>query len=355
MKIQEHVSLAGYTTFGVGGPARYFVEAEDEADVWEAFHWAAEDVRLPLFVLSGGSNLLVADDGFEGVVLRIALRGIEQDGCRFTVGAGEPWDPFVDRTLAAGCAGMECLAGIPGCVGATPVQNVGAYGQEVAQTIESVRAFDRAQGSFTDLTAEQCRFRYRASIFNTEERSRYVITSVRFTLRGGGAPEIRYPDLQRAFAGRETPPTLIDVAETVRSIRRSKGMVVVPGDADTQSAGSYFKNPVVPRGDLDRLAKAAAVDVAAVPAYPAGEGQVKLSAAWLVERAGFAKGFRLGSAGISTRHSLALTNRGGATCADLLRLETAVREGVAERFDVRLEREPVLLGSSAGEGGSLCS
>ena len=346
MKIQEHVSLAGYTTFGVGGPARYFAEAEVEADVQEAFHWAAEDVRLPVFVLSGGSNLLIADDGFEGVVLRIAIRGVEQDGCRFDVGAGEPWDPFVDRTLAAGCAGMECLAGIPGSVGATPVQNVGAYGQEVAQTIESVRVFDRTQALFTELTAEQCRFRYRASLFNTEEKGRYVITRVSFALRQGGAPEMRYPDLGRAFAGRAEAPTLIEIAETVRSIRRSKGMVLVPGDADTQSAGSYFKNPIVARGDLEGIARAAAVDPDAVPAYPAGEGEVKLSAAWLVERAGFARGFRLGAAGISTRHTLALTNRGGATCADILRLEATVREGVVARFGVCLEREPMLLGSA---------
>ena len=194
----------------------------------EAFRWA-EARGLAVFVLGGGSNLLVADEGFDGLVLRLALRGVEQEGCRFDVASGEPWDPLVDRTIAAGCAGMECLAGIPGSTGATPVQNVGAYGQEVAQTITSVRAFDRRLGSFVDLEAEQCGFRYRQSVFNTEQRDRYVITRVTFVLREGGAPELRYADLQRAFAGRPDAPSLAEVAETVRRIRRAKGMVTVPG------------------------------------------------------------------------------------------------------------------------------
>lgn len=331
----------------MGGPARYLLEAEDESDVCEAFHWAAEDVKLPLYVLGGGSNLLVADEGFPGLVLRVAIRGVAQEGCRFDVGAGESWDALVDRTIAAGCAGMECLAGIPGSVGATPVQNVGAYGQEVAQTIESVRVFDRLQGVFKEFSAAECGFRYRTSLFNTEQRHRFVITRVRFALRQGGLPELRYADLQRHFAGREGMPTLAEVAEAVRGIRRAKGMVLTPGDPDTQSAGSYFKNPVVRLEDVPRIAARAGVEVAAVPAYPAAEGCTKLSAAWLVERAGFAKGFRLGAAGVSTKHSLALTNRGGATCADVLRLEQRIREGVRERFGVGLEREPVLLGTPA--------
>ena len=347
MRVQEHVPLAPYTTLGVGGAARYFIEAERETDVLEAFRWAARDKGLPLFVLSGGSNLLVADAGFAGVVLCVAIRGVEQAGCRFDVAAGEAWDPFVDRTLAAGCAGLECLAGIPGSVGATPVQNVGAYGQEVAETIVSVRAFDRSREYFAELSAQQCRFRYRASLFNMEEKGRYVITRVRFALRNGGAPELRYADLQRAFAGRETMPTLTEVAETVRAIRRSKGMVLLAGDPDTQSAGSYFKNPVVTRQLLEEITAAAGQPESVVPAYPAGEDTVKLSAAWLVERAGFPKGFRVGAAGLSTRHTLALTNRGGATCADILHLETLIRDAVFRRFGVNLEREPVLLGDAA--------
>ena len=342
MRLEENIHLAGHTTFRLGGVARYFVEARTEADVQKAFAWAGEH-KVPLFVLGGGSNLLVPDEGFPGLVLRIAIAGVKQDGCRFEVGAGEPWDPLVSRTVAAGCAGMECLAGIPGSTGGTPVQNVGAYGQEVSETIASVRVFDRSLGLFADLSHEACRFRYRASLFNTDEPGRYIVTRVTFTLRSGGEPTLRYADLQRYFAGRSSP-TLAEVAEAVREIRRAKGMVLVEGDPDTHSAGSYFKNPAIASEQLMQIAAAAKVDVEAVPRYPASEGKVKLSAAWLMERAGFGKGFQLGTAGLSTRHALAVTNRGGATCADVLRLEEHVRLGVFQRFGVRLEREPVLLG-----------
>ena len=342
MRLEENVRLAGHTTFRLGGFARYFVQAADESDVQEAFAWAAER-HLALFVLGGGSNLLVPDEGFPGLVLRIAIAGVVQDGCAFDVGAGEPWDGLVERTVQAGCAGMECLAGIPGSTGGTPVQNVGAYGQEVSETITSVRAFDRLAGHFVDLSHEACRFRYRASLFNTDEPGRYIVTRVRFALRAGGEPSLRYADLQRYFAGRGSTPTLAEVAAAVREIRRAKGMVLEQGEPDTHSAGSYFKNPVVAVERLIQIAVAAKVEVDAVPRYAAGEGQVKLSAAWLMERAGFGKGFQLGAAGLSTRHALAVTNRGGATCADVLRLEEHVRLGVFERFGVRLEREPVLL------------
>ncbi len=343
-RIQENVPLAPHTTFGVGGPARYFLEAGEESDVGEAFRWAAKQAHVPLYVLGGGSNVLVADEGFPGLVLRMNLQGVEQDGCRFNVGAGESWDALVDRTIAAGCAGMECLAGIPGSVGATPVQNVGAYGQEVASTIEAVRAWDRSTETFVDLSKEQCGFRYRTSVFNTEQRGRYVLTRVRFALHAGGEPDLRYPDLQRRFAG-QAKPTLAEVAAAVRAIRHSKGMVLAAGDADTQSAGSYFKNPVVPVIALAGIAAAAVVEPEAMPSYPAGEGYRKLSAAWLVEQAGFERGFRLGRVGISGKHTLALTNRGGATCVDVLLLEAKVKAGVMARFGVELEREPVLLGA----------
>ncbi len=335
--------LAGYTTFQLGGAARYFTEAAEESEVREAFLWA-QDRRMPVFVLGGGSNLLVSDQGFDGLVLRVAIRGIERQGCRFNVGAGESWDELVDRTIAAGCAGMECLAGIPGSVGATPVQNVGAYGQEVGPVTASVRAFDRRTLSFVDISGVDCRFRYRMSLFNTEERDRYIITSVRFELLPEGKPTLRYADLQRRFADYTGTPSLGEVAEAVRSIRRSKGMVLVPGDPDTQSAGSYFKNPVIPTTHVGTVAEAAGVGADAMPVYAAGEGRSKLSAAWLVERAGFLKGFRQGAAGLSTRHTLALTNRGGASCGDMLRLEERIRQGVFDRFGVELEREPVLLG-----------
>ncbi len=342
MRMEQNIHLAGHTTFRLGGAARYFVQAVEESDVREAFAWA-NDHGIALFILGGGSNLIVPDEGFSGLVLRIAIAGAVQDGCAFDVGAGEPWDGLVERTVQAGCAGMECLAGIPGSTGGTPVQNVGAYGQEVSETITSVRAFDRSAGQFVDLTHDACRFRYRASVFNIDEPGRYIVTRVRFRLRAGGEPSLRYADLQRYFAGRARTPSLVEVAAAVREIRRTKGMVLEEGEPDTQSAGSYFKNPVIAMERLTQIAVAAKVGVEAVPRYPAGEGQVKLSAAWLMERAGFRKGFQLGAAGLSTRHALALTNRGRATCADVLRLEEHVRLGVFERFGVRLEREPVLL------------
>ncbi len=342
MRIAENIYLSAHTTFRVGGRARYLVEAEDEASVAEAFGWARTRA-LPVFVLGGGSNLLVADEGYPGLVLRIAIRGVEQEGCRFEVGAGESWDELVSRTVEAGCAGMECLAGIPGSVGGTPVQNVGAYGQEVSETITSVRAFDRIEERFVELSWEACRFRYRASLFNTDEPGRYVVTRVSFELRLGGELTLRYADLQRYFAGGAERPSLIEVARAVRVIRHAKGMVLSEGDPDTFSAGSYFKNPVVAIERLGEIAAAARVELDAVPRYPAETGQVKLSAAWLMERAGFGKGFQLGTAGLSTRHALAVTNRGGATCADILRLEEHIRDGVFGRFGVSLQREPVLL------------
>ena len=342
VEIREGVGLAGYTTFGIGGRARYFVEAGSESDVAEAVRWAGER-GLPLFVLGGGSNLLAPDEGFDGLVLLMAIPGIAQDGCVWDAGAGESWDALVQRTAEAGCAGIECLAGIPGSVGGTPVQNVGAYGQEVAETIVSVRALDRRTGSIAALTNSECGFRYRESIFNTTERGRYIVTRVRFGLRAGGAPAVKYADLQRRFAGVSEPPTLTEVAAAVREIRRAKGMLIVQGDPDCRSAGSFFRNPVVDEVLLEAVAEAAGLAVRDVPHWPAGRGRVKLPAAWLVERAGFAKGYGAGAAGISTRHTLALVNRGGATFADVATLQAEIVAGVERKFGVRLEREPVLM------------
>lgn len=348
MEIREQVALAEYTTFGIGGPARWFAEARTEDDVRDAAGFARER-GLPVFVLGGGSNLLVSDEGFPGLVLRVAIEGVEEtrlaDGrVLFRVGAGEDWDRLVSRTVDRGCAGMECLAGIPGTVGGTPVQNVGAYGQEVAQTIVCVRTVELETGEAREWAAGECGFRYRSSRFNGVDRGRYAITRVDFALRPGGAPTIEYADLQKYFGGRE--PGLAEVAEAVREIRRGKGMVVEPGEADSRSAGSFFKNPVVGRGLFDELVER----FGAVPSYPAPDhpergAQVKLPAAWLVERAGFARGYTRGRAGISTRHTLALTNRGGATAAEVFALRDEIVAGVEREFGVRLEPEPVLLGS----------
>jgi UDP-N-acetylmuramate dehydrogenase len=344
VQIRENVPLALLTTFGIGGPARYFAAATTEPELVEALAWAREH-GSPVFILGGGSNLLVRDTGFPGLVVQIALRGIAAcgDGC-FDVAAGEPWDGFVQRAVDGGFAGVECLAGIPGSVGGTPVQNVGAYGQEVAETIVSVRALDQTTGEFVTLSNAECHFRYRESRFNKDEPGRFVVTGVRFQLRPGGRPNLRYADLQNRFAGQSAEPTLHEVAAVVREIRRAKGMLIVAGDPDCRSAGSFFKNPIVPQTLVAGIADAAAVAVGDVPHWPAGEGRVKLPAAWLLERAGFVKGFADGRAGISSRHTLAVINRGGATCADVEHLQSLIVQTVFDKFGVSLQREPVLLG-----------
>jgi UDP-N-acetylmuramate dehydrogenase len=343
LQIREEIPLAPLTTFGIGGPARYFAEAKNEEEIGEAVFWAREH-GVPLFVLGGGSNLLVRDAGFAGLVLKIAVMGVDAcEGGLFDAGAGEVWDQFVEMMMGVGMAGVECLAGIPGSVGGTPVQNVGAYGQEVAETIESVRAFDRESLAWVELDKAACRFRYRESLFNTDEPGRYIVTRVRFRLRTLGEPTLRYADLQRRFAGREGV-TLMEVATAVREIRREKGMLLVEGDPDCRSAGSFFKNPIVGSEMLAGIAVAAGVEESKVPHWPAGEGRTKVPAAWLLEQAGFVKGYGLGRSGISTRHTLALTNRGGATFADVERLQEQIVDGVRERFGITLEREPVLLG-----------
>jgi UDP-N-acetylmuramate dehydrogenase len=360
LKVREGVSLAPRTTFGVGGEARYFVEVKTEEDVVAAVAWAKER-GLPLFVLGGGSNLLVRDEGFPGLVVGMGVMGVDARGDGvFEVGAGESWDGFVSEIVGLGCAGVECMAGIPGSVGGTPVQNVGAYGQEVSETIESVRAFDRKVGTFVDLDTAACRFRYRESLFNVDEPGRYLVTRVRFKLRVNGAPTLKYAELRERFVSAEIAdpthaakgrvmngapgglPTLREVAEAVREIRRAKGMLLVEGDADCRSAGSFFKNPVVGVEVLERVK--AAAEGAEVPHWPAGEGRVKIPAAWLLEKAGFVKGYGEGRVGISSRHTLALMTRGGATFADVERMEGEIVRGVRERFGVELVREPVVLG-----------
>jgi UDP-N-acetylmuramate dehydrogenase len=343
LTIRENVALGPLTTLGVGGPARYFAVANDEADVADAVRWAAGR-GLPLFVLGGGSNLLVSDAGFPGLVLQIAIKGVRDcgKGC-LEVGAGEVWDEFVDRMVKAGMQGVECLAGIPGSVGGTPVQNVGAYGQEVAETIVLVRAFDRKTGGFVELNREACKFRYRKSLFNTDEPDRYIVTRVDFELHPSGQAQVTYGDVKRHFANSTDIIDLPSVASAVRGIRRRKGMLIVAGDPDCRSAGSFFKNPVVMTRRLGEVAIAAAVGEESVPHWPAGDGEVKLSAAWLIERAGFGKGFTDGAAGISSRHTLALINRGGASAADIERLQARIQDGVRARFGVSLEREPVKL------------
>lgn len=349
MLLQENIPLAPLTTFDIGGPARYFVEAQTIGEVQQAVAFARSR-DLPLFILGGGSNLLVSDEGWNGLVLKIAIQGIGQraghdDHGRvlFDVGAGECWDKFVSRMVASRYAGVECLSGIPGSVGGTPVQNVGAYGQEVSDTISSVQVLDLKDNQMREFCAEACGFGYRSSIFNTSERGRFIVLRVTYALAPNGAPKIAYADLRRHFEDRE-PPNLAEAREAVRHIRALKGMLIIPGDPDSKSAGSFFKNPVLSEAKHEDLKRRATVRGLTVPSYPALESHKKVSAAWLVERSGFRKGFGFGHVGISSRHALAIVNRGGATAADVLALKDQIEQRVEEIWGVHLESEPVLVG-----------
>jgi UDP-N-acetylmuramate dehydrogenase len=366
--IQENVPLAPLTTLGVGGPARFFAEVHGEGDLFEALAFA-ERQQLPIFVLGGGSNVLVADEGFPGLVVRVAIRGIgtgsvsdlsllqtSTDGSdrsltlpvphqppavSIATGAGEDWDEFVRQCVERNLAGIECLSGIPGLVGGTPVQNVGAYGQEVSETITKVRAFDRQSKQIVELSNADCRFAYRASIFNSTETNRYIVLAVNYVLRPGGDPAIRYPDLKNYFSDRGGKPTLAEVREAVIAIRSRKGMVIVSDDPDCRSAGSFFKNPIVSREALAKIEREVGE---APPSFPAAGGQVKVPAAWLIERAGFQKGYARGRVGISSKHTLAVINRGGATANEVLWLVNEIRGRVGQRFGIDLLPEPVLIG-----------
>ncbi|HEX8812399.1 MAG TPA: UDP-N-acetylmuramate dehydrogenase [Terracidiphilus sp.] len=346
MLIEENKPLAPFTTLQVGGPARYFLEVRSEADIVEASEWA-ETHGLPIFILGGGSNLVVSDTGFNGLVLHIAVHGREiiergsSDQVTFRVAAGEDWDRFVQSTVEANCAGIECLAGIPGTVGGTPVQNVGAYGQEVGSVIDHVRTFDLCERVFVEFSVAECGFAYRRSRFNASDKGRYVVTRVDFQLKRDGAPTLKYVDLQRLFAA-DAKPTLVEVTAAVRRIRHSKGMLLVEGDTDCRSAGSFFKNPIVPASTVERIA---VVADKTPPTFPADDAaHVKLPAAWLIEQAGYQKGYTRGVTGISSRHTLALINHGDATAAEILSFAEEVRVAVKARFDVSLEVEPVLVG-----------
>lgn len=329
--------LAPLTTLRLGGPALELVEASTEAELAAAVRGAAE----PLLVLAGGSNVVIADAGFPGTVVRVATRGVQRDGDRLVVCAGEPWDPLVAACVADGLQGFECLSGIPGSAGATPIQNVGAYGQEVSETVESVRVLDRRTDEVRELSAAECGFRYRSSVFR--HRDRWVVLAVAFRLRRSErSGPVRYAELARALGievGQTAP--LRAVREAVLALRRGKGMVIDPADPDSVSVGSFFTNPVLSVGEFEALRARAG---AAPPAWPDADGHVKTSAAWLIERAGFRRGHAHGRAAISTKHTLALVNRGGASAAELVGLAREIADGVRARFGVRLTPEPVLVG-----------
>ncbi len=340
----EHIELASLTTLGIGGPARYFINADSENTVVEAIR-DARDRNIPVFILGGGSNLLMADAGFPGVVIKIGLAGLEWEesggGMLVGAGAGEDWDRLVRLCVERDLAGIECLSGIPGSVGGTPVQNVGAYGQEVSDVIVSLRAYDRETDSIVELSRDDCSFTYRTSLFNSTAKNRYVVLNVTYALTKGGEPAIRYAELKQAFEGRLETPSLAEVRSVVRQIRAGKAMLLTPGDPDCRSAGSFFKNPIMTEDQFNAL-EAAAGERA--PRYPAAPGKVKTAAAWLIERAGFPKGYAMGPVGLSSRHTLALVNKGGATADDLLRLAREIRARVEGRFGVKLVPEPVFVG-----------
>ncbi|CAI9399705.1 UDP-N-acetylmuramate dehydrogenase [Nocardioides sp. T2.26MG-1] len=334
--------LSEHTTLRLGGPAARWVRATTEAELVDAIS-AADAAGEPVLVLGGGSNLVVADAGFPGTVVEVATRGVETDdtgdascgGAMVTVAAGETWDDLVELAVARDWSGIEALSGIPGSVGATPIQNVGAYGQEVAQTIASVRVWDRRLRGVRTFANADCGFAYRTSRFKADP-SRHVVLTVTFQLRQGslGQP-VAYAELARTLGvevGGRAP--LADVRAAVLELRRGKGMVLDAADHDTWSAGSFFTNPVVP---------ASAVPDGA-PTWPQPDGTVKTSAAWLIEHAGYGKGYAAGPTALSGKHTLALTNRGGATTEDLLALAREVRDGVEAKFGIRLVNEPVLVG-----------
>ena len=337
--LQERVPLAPLTTLGIGGPARWFARATHVEDLPAASEWEGES----LLVLGGGSNLVIADEGFGGLVLQIAIGGVhvtaDGDDVLLRAGAGERWDAVVASAVEQDLAGIECLSGIPGTVGGTPIQNVGAYGQEVATVIEWVAAFDRVKRAAVRLSRNDCGFAYRTSRFKREDAGRFVIAEVAFRLRRGAPATVTYPDVVDHLAKQNIQcPTVQSVRDAVLRIRHGKGMVLDAEDPDTRSVGSFFMNPIVDRTTFERIAPA--------PHYLMDNDGVKIPAAWLIQQSGFARGHVDGAAGLSTKHPLAIINRGGATARDILRLAHRIKLVVRERFDINLRPEPVFVGFS---------
>jgi len=341
------VRLADYTTIGLGGPARDFVRADTTQELVEAVR-AADASGEPVLILGGGSNLVVADEGFGGTVVQVATRGIGVRGGLLTVAAGEDWDTVVARSVAEGLAGLEPLSGIPGLAGATPIQNVGAYGQEVSQTIAQVEVYDRGTGEILNIRNEHCRFGYRTSMFRGVDAFVVLSVSFRLAVQTRSAP-VRYAELATSLGvsvGDQVEST--EVRAAVIELRQRKGMVIDPSDPDTRSVGSFFVNPVLDGPALaavEAAARARCGPQTRVPRFDAGDGRVKVPAAWLIERAGFGKGYHPGDgARISAKHTLALVNSGSASTAGLMALAREIRDGVRDTFGVSLAAEPVLVG-----------
>ncbi len=359
LPIEKDVPLAAFCTLGLGGPARHFAEVGDEKTLGDRLSWA-HDQALPVFILGGGSNLVVADEGFPGLVIRLMLRGLNDepsmsgrasapgDVVLLRAAAGEPWDPLVAGAVAQDLTGIECLSGIPGSVGATPMQNVGAYGQEVADTIHRVRVLDRQSLQVHELAAVECGFSYRDSMFRRAP-DRYVVLAVTFALVQGGAPKILHDEVRGRVARLPGTPTVAAARAAVLALRAGKSMIIDAKDENRRSVGSFFTNPVIAEAQAEGIFAQAVREGLVrspneVPRTLVAPGKMRLSAAWLVERAGIAKGFRRGTVGVSSRHTLALVHHGGGTTAELLALARHVRDTVAARFGVTLTPEPTLLG-----------
>jgi UDP-N-acetylmuramate dehydrogenase len=351
LTISDGAALAPLTTLELGGPARHFAEAPDDATLIEALRWA-DARKLPALILGGGSNVVISDAGFPGLVVRVRSRGrVYADAggdVTLTAAAGEPWDALVQDTVARDLAGLECLSGIPGLVGATPIQNVGAYGQEVADGIRSVRVVERGTWQVRELPPDACAFAYRDSAFK-HDPDRFAVLAVTFSLKRGGPPTLRYRELADAVAAAGKPPGLGDVRRTVLALRSKKSMVIADGDPNRRSVGSFFMNPVLGRDGAAAVAAravalGAVADAREVPSWPAPGDRVKLSAGWLIEHAGIHKGLRRGAVGVSSAHALALVHHGGGTTAALVDLARELRDAVRDRFGVTLTPEPTLIG-----------
>lgn len=348
--LRSDVLLAPMTTLGVGGRARHFADVSGVDALVAGVEWARSQT-IPLFVLGSGSNIVVADSGFPGLVLRMSMRGmitrVEGKRAVATVAAGEDWDGFVAACVARNWAGIECLSGIPGRVGAAPIQNVGAYGQETSQTLVSLKALNLDTGRLAEISAAECEFGYRASRFKTSGRDRFIITSVTYQLEVNGKPAVRYAELQRRLSEHGTAaPTLAQVREAVLALRRRKAMVIDFQDPDSRSVGSFFVNPIVTREEFEQVEQRARKSTGAneMPAFPIADDRVKLSAAWLIEQAGVKRGYAHGGVGTSTKHALAIVNRGGATSREVIELKELIEARVLDTFGVRLTPEPVFVG-----------
>lgn len=344
LKIESQVELARRTTLGVGGPALHFARVESEAELLEALAFASAR-NLPVRVLGGGSNIVVSDAGFAGLVIEMALAGVHGDVRgdvrQVRAAAGESWDDFVAAMVAAGYQGVECLSGIPGRVGATPIQNVGAYGQDVSETIREVAAIDALERTRRVFSKAECEFAYRDSFFKSREPGRYVVTEVTFELRVNAAPALRYAELERCFSARgEGSPTLAEVRAAVLQLRHRKSMLLDASDPNSRSCGSFFVNPVLSAEEFSAFS-ARAAQHARVPSFPQADGRVKLAAGWLIEQAGLARGTRDGAVGLSTQHALSLVAHEGARAHDVSRFAGRVQRAVFEQFGVHLEPEPV--------------